>query len=193
MVLLNKLLVLLGIIIPFFVTIKAAYFEELAKLTPEQRNTLSVFRSKVIQLLPHDYMKEDLYLVRFLKSKNFRLQDSIVAIKEAIEWRTLNAMDDIENEDFSDLEADFPLYFDGLDRKGRVIMESHFGDWPLRTAVLSGKLPRLKRYGVKAIEVATRKVRALQEQGRNVTQWVMLLNMQGFNVIQNACPSCKTH
>lgn len=167
------------------------YFEEVANLTPSQRNTLSRFRSQVEDLLPHDYMKEDLYLVRFLKSKNFRLQDSIAAIKEAMQWRELNSMDSIANEDFSDLEHDFPLYFDGVDKQGRVIMESHFGEWPVRSAVVSGKLRRLNRYGVKAIEYATRKVRELQASGKNVTQWVMLLNMDGFNVIQQACPSCK--
>lgn len=187
-----KLKISFVVLLLFIVSIEASlYFEEVANLTPAQRKTLSRFRSQVEDLLPHDYMKEDLYLIRFLKSKNFRLQDSILAIKEAMQWRELNSMDSIDNEDFSDMEQDFPLYFDGVDKQGRIVMESHFGEWPVRTAVVGGKLQRLNRYGVKAIEDATRKVRDLQASGKNVTQWVMLLNMDGFNVIQNACPSCK--
>lgn len=174
-----------------FGPVVSLYFEEVANLTSTQRQTLNEFRRQVQDMLPHPYMKEDLYLSRFLRVRDFRLRESVAYLREALEWRQINAMDSIDYEDFSDLERDFPLYFDGLDKKGRVIMEGNFGEWPMRTAVIAGKLPRLKRYSERAIEDATKKVRQLSETyGRNVTQWVMLLNMDGFSVIENACPSC---
>ncbi|ODM90798.1 SEC14-like protein 4 [Orchesella cincta] len=169
---------------------QSMYFEEVESLTSSQRDALDKFRERVTPILPHDYMKSDLYLVRFLRLKDFRIRDAENYLQETLQWRQLNSMDSIDTEDFSDIEKDFPLFLDGVDKKGRVILEGFFGEWKLRTAVIAGKLPKLKRYGVKAIEDATRKVRELQYQGKNVTQWVMLLNMEGFNLRETACPSC---
>lgn len=56
---------------------------------------------------------------------------------------------------------------------------------------LQGKLPRLQRYMDKMMDEISLKVVDLRNQGKNVTRWVLVTNVDGFNVIQHACSSCK--
>jgi len=42
-------------------------FEEDVKLTRSEKIALDKFREKVLPILPHDYMKQDLYLIRWLR------------------------------------------------------------------------------------------------------------------------------
>jgi len=51
-------------------------------------------------------------------------------------------------------------------------------------------MPRLLRFMDKLLEEATQEVIRQQELGKNVTQWKVMLNLDGFSIIQHACPLC---
>lgn len=71
-------------------------------------------------------------------------------------------------------------------------MEVFYGDWNVRAAAVAGKIKHITHYCLRSVERVTTKVRELQAQGNNVTQWVLLLNMDGFNLINQACPTCTS-
>ena len=73
---------------------------------------------------------------------------------------------------------------------GLVIL-ADIGDWDVREAVLSGKGDELLRYMVRGIESASQRIRTLQSEGKNVTQWQVILNMDNFNLHQHSCLQCK--
>ncbi len=56
--------------------------------------------------------------------------------------------------------------------------------------MLTSRGPRLTRYLYKALDQVTTKVRALQQQGKLVTQWVSLLDMDGYNLANHGCIQC---
>jgi len=44
----------------------------------------------------------------------------------------------------------------------------------------------------KMVEDATKKVRQLEEEGKNVTRWGIIYNLAYFNLVQSGCFQCKS-
>lgn len=63
-------------------------------------------------------------------------------------------------------------------------------DWDIRTGALRGKSQRLLRYMDYLLESITTQVFERQAKGMNVTQWKVLGNADGFNLIEHGCPIC---
>jgi hypothetical protein len=59
------------------------------------------------------------------------------------------------------------------------------GDWDLRAAALSGKTERLMRWVFKNWDEARIKVRELGLAGKNVTRWLMIVDLKNINAITN--------
>lgn len=65
-------------------------------------------------------------------------------------------------------------------------------DWDIRQAVISGRRNRLIRWIYKYFEDATKLVRQFQSEGKNVTQFSMILDAEGFNPVTHGCPLCMS-
>ncbi|CAL8080045.1 unnamed protein product [Orchesella dallaii] len=105
-------------------------------------------------------------------------------------WRKEKKMDTIHQEDWSDMVKDYPYHIGGFDKEGRPLGTVSIRDWDIRRAALQGKLPRLQRYMDKLMDEISMKVVSLRNEGKNVTRWVLLTNVEGFNIVQHACSSC---
>jgi len=162
-------------------------------ITAEQRKLLEMFRKRMSSKLYLDYMNEDLYLLRFLRVKEWNLRNAEILLDEHIEWRKENDMDNIHNEDWSDMTKDYPYEVYGYDKEGRPVGTVSIATWDIRKAVMQGKMPRLQRYMSKMLDEISLKVINLRKEGNTtVTRWVLLTNVEGFNVIQHACSSCTS-
>ncbi|ODM91443.1 SEC14-like protein 2 [Orchesella cincta] len=164
--------------------------EEDLTLTASQKRALDRFKAKVINKLPENFMKQDIYLIRFLRAKSFDVNMAENLLLDDIKWRKENSISRIHEEDFSDVEEDYKAYVESFDREGKPIITANFGDWDIRKAVISGRMRRLEHYIDRTFEIATRKVRQLQAQGKNVTQWDYIINMNNYNVLQHGCVPC---
>jgi len=162
----------------------------LTGLTKSQRFTIEELRDKVEDELPHSYMKEDLYLLRWLSAKNFDVNQAAKLLRENLKWRRENRIDRIMQEDWQQMDADFPYTLNNFDKQGRPILYFSYGDWDIRKLAISGMLPKLGRYFSKMFEDADMKVRAMRAQGSNITQFNMIMNMDGYNLAQHACLPC---
>lgn len=140
--------------------------------------------------LPHDYMKQDIYLIRWLRAKGLNQERAEQMLRDNINWRQQHKMDTIDSEDWSDMTDDFPYDADTFDKQGRPIGTLNIAPWNFRSMALTGKLPRLLRYMDKLLEEATQSVVKQQTEGKNVTQWKVILNMEGFNMMQHGCALC---
>ncbi len=140
--------------------------------------------------LSHGYMKQDIYLIRWLRARNLNIDQAEQMLKNNLRWRREQKMDTINEEDWSDMKEDFPYTSDTFDKTGRPIGTINMGPWNIRRMALAGKMPRLQRYMNKLLEEATQAVIREQGKGNNVTQWKVLINLDGFNQIQHACPVC---
>jgi hypothetical protein len=53
-----------------------------------------------------DFLQNDLYLLRFLRAKNFDVGRSVEMLKQALKWRKEMRLD--TNEDFTDFDKLYP-------------------------------------------------------------------------------------
>ncbi|CAL8099399.1 unnamed protein product [Orchesella dallaii] len=148
------------------------------------------FKASVIPKLPHDYMKSDVYLIRWLRARNFNAKKAEELILENIKWRTDNSMDTILEEDWADMEEEYPFKLNSHDKEGKPVFLGAFGHWDLRKAEVTGRFPRLMRYGERILEEEEVLIRKLQAEGKMVTRTVIIFDMDGFNIFQHGCARC---
>ncbi|OXA52221.1 Patellin-2 [Folsomia candida] len=146
-------------------------------LTKSQKEALDKFKANVLPKLTKDYQKSDIYLIRWLRAKNFNVRAAEEMLMSDLKWRRAEKMDNIHTEDWSDMEEEFPWFMDGYDNEGKPILTANYDEWDLRKGVVAGKLQRIMRWMTYAQESGVRRVRELQAEGKNVTQWhVIILN-----------------
>ncbi|CAL8093053.1 unnamed protein product [Orchesella dallaii] len=154
------------------------------------RRSVFQFRNLVRPYLGSAYMKEDIYLIRWIRVTNFDVQKAKQRLLENLRWRKANNMDTINTEDWSDMQLEYPLYTDTVDKEGRPVGTVNLGTWNFRRAAVTGKMPRMIRYFYKLLEESTQTVIRNQYKGANVTEFSLIMNLDGFNAIQHACPAC---
>ncbi|ODM88861.1 Protein real-time [Orchesella cincta] len=159
-------------------------------LTFEEKTTLDTFKQQVIHLLPEEFMKSDFYLIRWLRARNWDISDAKTMLFDTLKWRKENKIHSILQENWSDLEQDFPANFESSDKMFRPICTMEMGEWDFRLAVLTGKSQRLNRYLAYIIERYVSDVFKAQAAGRNVTRALVLVDAEGFSLRKHACPLC---
>ncbi|ODM87374.1 SEC14-like protein 2 [Orchesella cincta] len=112
----------------------------------------AVVQDRVKGLLSHDYMKEDIYLVRFLRSRNFNTTLAEQRLKANLKWREETNIDNVRLEDFSDISSKYPVYMDTHAKNGAPVVTSASGVWNLVETHRTGKGQRLLRYLEKVMD-----------------------------------------
>lgn len=72
-----------------------------------------------------------------------------------------------------------------------LVLQWYYSDWDVRKAAVGGNMERLNVYIAKMFDNAWLKVRDLQKEGKNVTRFVIVLDMEKINLLQHLTPSCK--
>ncbi|XP_021951362.1 SEC14-like protein 2 [Folsomia candida] len=185
--------VTLAILVAFGVlgVCQAVSVQEDVTLTRKQKAVLDQFKESVKGRLPQEYMYEDIYLIRWLRAKDFRLKDAENMIMQNVAWRKENQMDNVLKEDWSDFRKEYKYWIDGVDKEGRPILIIDVGEWDLRKASVTGQAKRLGRYIDSIYEEINEKVRTMRlVEGKNVTQYFHIFDMDGFNLAQQGCGTC---
>ncbi|ODM90083.1 SEC14-like protein 2 [Orchesella cincta] len=125
-----------------------------------------------------------------ISARKFDVNSAETMFHDNLRWRQQNKIDNIRNEDWSDMSLDFHATIDTYDRTGRPVCVIDVGKWDIRRTVIQGKGRRFIRYLIYLAESITRQIYERQEKGMNVTQMVVLGNADGFNLIQQGCPLC---
>lgn len=113
-------------------------------------------------------MKEDVYLIRWLRANKFDMNAAEEALMENLRWRREFKMDDIQKENFDDVKDDFPVHIDTFDKKGQPVITAVAGQWDLRAGFLTGRDKRVLRYVYQTLDRAAQMVREAQQSGKNV-------------------------
>jgi len=164
--------------------------EDLA-LTKKQKLALDEFKGMMKGRLPLEYQNEDIYLIRWLRAKNFRLREAESMLMQNLAWRKENKMDEVLKEDWSDFRKKYKYWIDGVDKQGRPILFIDVGEWNLRAATVTGESARVGRYIDKIYEEINEKVRHMRiVEGKNVTQYYLIFDMEGFNLVEQGCAAC---
>lgn len=88
-------------------------------LTSQEQDLITQLREKVESELTVEYMHEDIYLLRWLIAKNWKVDQAAKQLREALKWRKKNNIDGILEEDWREMEEQFPYQFNTTDKEGR--------------------------------------------------------------------------
>lgn len=89
------------------------------ELSDTEKGDIDKLRRLVKNDLSQEYMNEDVYLLRWLIYKNFKVEQASQALKDNLKWRKKQSVDSILKEDWSLMEKEFPYDFDVKDKDGR--------------------------------------------------------------------------
>jgi len=156
--------------------------------TDKERVALHKFRELVQPKLTEDFMNFDSYLIKWLQAQNFDLNASKKMLEQALEWRQQNRIDSILTENLSSIYRRAPYQLDGLDKAGRPVLIFNPGRWDIRRFVMSGEGPKLSRFLDQMLEMMSARVTELGHN--NVTQGVVIFDIEGYNFRQHGCLQC---
>ncbi|KAG6635709.1 patellin-4-like [Carya illinoinensis] len=69
----------------------------------------------------------DIILLKFLRAKEFKVNDAFEMLRNTLQWRKENNIDSILKESFDSTELDMMCYMNGLDRQGHPVCYNNFG------------------------------------------------------------------
>jgi len=182
-----------GAILLVAVSLRGSFSANLAvsMLDDNKKDVINEFRSLVENDLPHDYMKEANYLLRFLSAKDFQLQEAVDYLKQNLAFREEQKIDSILDEDFSDLEKRFPYDVNTVTKDGRPVLYYNFGRFAINQAAGPAEVQRFLRYSTsRMLEHADRQVRAIRKSNDDDSQFDIIINMEGYTRATHGCLSC---
>jgi len=162
-------------------------------LSAEEKAKVVELRGLVAARISESYMKEDDYLLRFLRDKDMSVGKAHEMFVNMLSWRTKNKVDTIlteTNEDFTRFDGEFPGDIEGCDMKGRPIVAVKASDGDVAKEVAKTKGDILKRYTIQTLEKATAMLRRMNKEGEKISQVVLLADLDGFSVASHANPAC---
>jgi len=164
-------------------------YEQDTTLTRKEAQAFQKFKNRVIPKVKLDYQKEDLFLLKFLKVKNYDVNKAEENFLREMKWRADYNIEGIHEEDFSDVSKESGMRVEGTDREGRPLIIWELGDFDLRKYSIAGKTDRIVRWTFKNWDHAFQKVREASNAGRNATRWTMILDLSNINAITNVNPA----
>ncbi|XP_021964345.2 SEC14-like protein 2 isoform X1 [Folsomia candida] len=170
--------------------ISAHGIDEDLVITWEQKEKLDEFRTIMEPHLPHDYMKTDIYLIRWLKARNYEIPAASRMLQENLWWREENEMDALLDEDWTEFNNQYRFNLDGCDGNGAPVFVLFAGEWDMRRAALAGQSEKMRRYIDKCFEEASTVLRNMQARGSNATRANLILDLGSLSFQVQACPRC---
>lgn len=67
------------------------------------------------------------------------------------------------------------------------------GNWDMRKIIVTGLQPTSYAFSMRALEIASQKVRDAQARGEAVTRFQVIFNLYGYSIQQHGCARCKHH
>ncbi|XP_021961696.1 protein real-time-like [Folsomia candida] len=184
-----------AIIVSFIILkVNSATFEEDVTLTIKQKMSLDEFKERVIPSITKNYMKTELYLVKWLRSSRFNLDLAEERFRRNLQWRKDQKMDSIHDEDWSDMwNDDIRYYIDGRDKLGRPYALIEVKHLDIRKLILKGLGDRYVRYLDKGVDEACQLVHEFGERYGNISRGSLIMNLDGFNIVQHVCIRCMPY
>jgi len=161
--------------------------------TAEERNALDELTPMVTKYLSSDFMKSDEYLILWLREHKLDVPATKQALLATLKWRKDTNIKASVDEDFSDFDKKYPFNIDGVDREGRPVLIAPAGSWRPRQAVLGGQVDRYNRFMTRTmLEIPLQKIEELHNAGKNVSQYVLVFDLNGVNAREHLCLQCLT-
>jgi hypothetical protein len=159
--------------------------------TRRELEAIKKFRPMVAKHLTEDFMKKDRYLLRFLRSYDFDLEKAARRLEYSVNYRREKKIDGILDEDLRAHAKHLPFRIGEVDREGYPFDYLPWGKWDLRKYILAGKRDIILRAQQQVFERSFQNIWEVADKtGKDVDQYHLIVDMEGFHTRQNLCLGC---
>ncbi|KAG7592637.1 CRAL-TRIO lipid binding domain [Arabidopsis thaliana x Arabidopsis arenosa] len=73
--------------------------------------------------------RSDVILLKFLRARDFKVKEAFTMLKNTVQWRKENNIDDLVSEDLEGSEFEKLVFTHGVDKQGHVVIYSSYGEF----------------------------------------------------------------
>ncbi|CDY66581.1 BnaC05g50350D [Brassica napus] len=73
--------------------------------------------------------RSDVILLKFLRARDFKVKEAFTMLKNTVQWRKENNIDDLVAEDLQGAEFEKMVFTHGVDKQGHVVIYSSYGEF----------------------------------------------------------------
>lgn len=162
--------------------------------SPVEHQKLKEFRQKCADLLLTDEQETDAHMIRWLRARNLDVDKALTMLKTSLDWRRENKLDGIlEREEVpKEIQRMTPYANLGLDKDGFPVLLIPMGRHDGRGVLETFGPDECFRYNMINCEKVMEMLRRLgEQQGRQVTQLVEIIDLEGYNYRQLTSRLCR--
>ncbi|CAG7832599.1 unnamed protein product [Allacma fusca] len=151
----------------------------MAAPTNEELGIIEKFRERLKDLELTEEQQSNMQLIRWLRAREYKLDQSEEMLRKSLKWREQNNMSDILNWEPPEMVTKvFPVDADGIDNANSPVVILPMGHYDLRGLIQAGYYKETIRHVDKILETATEKMKGrLTSEGVPVTQFTCIFDM----------------
>ncbi|KAL1224479.1 Patellin-2 [Cardamine amara subsp. amara] len=73
--------------------------------------------------------RSDVILLKFLRARDFKVKEAFTMLKNTVQWRKDNNIDELVSEDLEGSEFETMVFTHGVDKQGHVVIYSSYGEF----------------------------------------------------------------
>lgn len=73
--------------------------------------------------------RSDVILLKFLRARDFKVKEAFTMLKNTVQWRKENKIDELVSEDLEGSEFEKLVFTHGVDKQGHVVIYSSYGEF----------------------------------------------------------------
>ncbi|CAL8148342.1 unnamed protein product [Orchesella dallaii] len=163
----------------------------MGSITEEEGQKIIEFRSKVEDLLQDEYTKSDLYLIRWLRARDYKLEAAETMIRNHFKWRVEKKIDALlVGSPDNYFPKNFPHWLNGIDVKGRPVLCIPMADWDVRKVVEDDRVGEFEDYVNRMYERVMECIQKCNERRKPdeepITQYTCIVNWDQYSVRQTS-------
>ncbi|XP_037513721.1 SEC14-like protein 2 [Rhipicephalus sanguineus] len=155
-------------------------------LSPKQQQALQQFREVCKDLLNND--DDDYYCLRWLRARNFDIQQAKEMMKKCIAWRKANNVDDFSKDDYKPPEFVHRTLIGGMygvDKQGGPVWIYPFGNFQIKPFLRGCTVKEILMYMAWRCEQGMKKMREQSKKlGKVVETQVVIFDFDNFSMLQ---------
>jgi len=115
-------------------------------------------------------------------------------LEKSMAWRKENKIDSIlDSPEMKKMAKNLKFSVDSVDKHGHPVLDFNPGAWDVRKTVLSGRYKEFRLFWVYMYESALQRARELSATtGNDISEFVIVLDITGFNARSHTCLACKS-
>lgn len=150
-------------------------------MTIEEAKGMEELRKRLQHEMKDEYFKDDSMFLRFLRARDLNLNKAEDMLRNHIQWREKNDIDDIDMYKPPEVSKYFPMSLIGVDKNGCPIRYLPFGNMDAKGLLKSAKKNDCVKSVVQRLEYdATRMNDLSVKAGRSVDQWIYIFDFENY-------------